>query len=39
MKHVGVSEADLNVLLIPLMHSELLKEHSEGDTMYLIPIG
>ena len=39
MKHVGVSEADLSVLLIPLMHSELLKEHSEGDKMYLIPIG
>lgn len=39
MEYIGVSEADLKILLIPLMHSELLKEHSEGDEMYLIPIG
>jgi recombinational DNA repair protein (RecF pathway) len=39
MQRLGLAEADLNVLLIPLMHSELLKERSESGTMYLIPIG
>lgn len=39
MKSLGLSELDLKAQLLPLMHSELLKEHSEGDEMYLIPIG
>jgi ribosome-binding protein aMBF1 (putative translation factor) len=38
-KSLGLSEADLQAQLIPLMHSELLKEHSESGEMYLIPIG
>ncbi len=39
MKSLGLSEADLNAQLLPLMHSDLVKEHSEGGEMYLIPIG
>ncbi len=39
MKHLGLSELDLKAQLLPLMHSELIKEHSEGGRMYLIPIG
>ena len=39
MAEFSLSKLDLNAQLIPLMHSELVKEHSEGDTMYLIPIG
>ena len=38
MKNLGLSELDLKAQLVPLMHSELIKEHSEGGTMYLIPI-
>lgn len=36
-KH-GLSAEDLDPQLNVLMHSELVKERSEGDTMYLIPI-
>ncbi len=39
MKHFSLSELDLKAQLLPLMHSELIKEHSEGGQMYLIPIG
>jgi len=39
MKSLSLSEIDLKSHLLPLMHSELLKEHSEGDKMYVIPIG
>lgn len=39
MGNLGISELDLKIQLLPLMHSELLKERSEGDNMYLIPIG
>ncbi len=39
MKNLGLSESDLKAQLVPLMHSELVKERSEGDIMYLIPIG
>lgn len=39
IKYLGLSEGDLNFLLIPLMHSELLKERSESGEMYLIPVG
>ena len=35
----GLSAEDLDPQLHVLMHSELVKEHSEGGTMYLIPIG
>ena len=38
MKNFNLSELDLKSQLIPLMHSELVKERSEGETMYLIPI-
>lgn len=38
MENFGLSEVDLRTQLIPLMHSELVKERSEGDKMYLIPI-
>ena len=39
MEKFSLSELDLKAQLITLMHSELVKEHSEGDQMYLIPIG
>ncbi len=38
MENLSLSEPDLDAQLVPLMHSELVKEHSEGDKMYLIPI-
>jgi len=38
MENFNLSELDLKSQLVPLMHSELVKERSEGDTMYLIPI-
>ncbi len=39
MKNLGLSESDLKAQLLPLMHSELLKERGEDGKMYLIPIG
>ncbi len=39
MKNLGLSDSDLKAQLVPLMHSELVKERSEGNRMYLIPIG
>jgi predicted HTH transcriptional regulator len=39
MKSLGLSEPDFNAQLMPLMHSELVKERSEGGEEYLIPIG
>ena len=39
MESLGISEFELDAQLAPLKHSELVKEHSEGDKMYLIPIG
>jgi len=39
MKHLSLSESDLKAQLLPLMHSELIKEHGENGEMYLIPIG
>lgn len=39
IKEVGLSESELVVQLVPLMHSELVKEHSEGGQMYLISVG
>ncbi len=38
MAKFGISAQDLAPHLRVLMHAEMLKEHSEGDTMYLIPI-
>ncbi len=38
MAKFGFSAQDLAPHLRVLMHAEVLKEHSEGDTMYLIPI-
>ena len=37
MRDLDLSEADLKTRLVPLMHGGLIKEHSEGNTMYLIP--
>ena len=36
MKNLGLSETDLKVQLVPLMHADLIKERSEGGKMYLI---
>ena len=38
MAEFGLSAQELNPQVHVLMHAELLKEHSEGNTMYLIPI-
>ena len=34
----NLSEAEMDAQLTPLMHSEMVKEHSEGDQFYLIPV-
>ncbi len=39
MKKFRLSEAELAAELLPLMHSELIKERGEGGQLYLIPIG
>ncbi len=38
MAELGLSANDLEPQINVLMHAELLKERSEGDTMYLIPV-
>ena len=38
MAKFGISAEDLSLQLNVLMHAEMIKEHSEGGTMYLIPI-
>ena len=38
MKESGLSARDLEPHLKVLMHAEIVKERSEGGTMYLIPI-
>ncbi len=38
MQSFGLSEIDLGLQLLPLMHSELIKERGEGGQMYLVPI-
>ena len=38
MAKLGLPMEDLTPQLNVLMHAELVKEHSEGGTMYLIPI-
>ena len=39
MQNFGLSETDLNSQLLPLMHSELVKERGETGQLYLVPIG
>ena len=39
MKEFGLSEADLKLQLLPLMHSELIKERSEKGAQYLVTVG
>jgi len=36
MEALKLSEIDLKSQLVPLMHADLIKEHSEAGTMYLI---
>jgi hypothetical protein len=36
MEHLGLSDTDLTFQLVPLMHSDLVKEVGEGDRMFLI---
>ncbi len=38
-EHFSLSEADLDAQLTPLLHSELVKERSEGGQNYLVPVG
>ena len=38
MKKFGLSEADLKLQLLPLMHSELIKERSQNGAQYLVAI-
>jgi predicted HTH transcriptional regulator len=39
MESLGLSETDLKVQLVPLMHSELVKEAGEGGRLYLVSVG
>jgi hypothetical protein len=38
MKDFGLSEKDLSLQLLPLMHAELVKERAEGGQQYLVAI-
>jgi len=38
MEGLGLSETDLKVQLVPLMHSEMVKEAGESGRQYLISI-
>jgi hypothetical protein len=38
MEGLGLSETDLKVQLVPLMHSEMVKEAGEGGKQYLVSI-
>jgi hypothetical protein len=38
MKDSGLSEKDLSLPLLPLMHAELVKERAEGGQQYLVAI-
>ena len=38
MADLGLTATELETQLLPLVHSDMLKEYSRGDTMYLIPI-
>jgi hypothetical protein len=39
MRKFNLSEANLGLQLLPLMHSELVKERSEDGKQYLVTIG
>jgi hypothetical protein len=39
MEGLSLSETDLKVQLVPLMHSELVKEAGEGGSLYLVSVG
>lgn len=39
MEGLGLTETDLKVQLVPLMHSELVKEAGEGGKLYLVSVG
>jgi late competence protein required for DNA uptake (superfamily II DNA/RNA helicase) len=39
MQNFGLSEGDARQQLLPLMHSELVKERSEGSRQYLVAVG
>ena len=39
MEGLGLSETDLKVQLVPLMHSDLIKEAGEGGKLYLVSVG
>jgi predicted HTH transcriptional regulator len=38
MAELGLTATELETQLLPLVHSDMLKERSQGDIMYLIPI-
>ena len=38
IENFNLSEAEMDAQIIPLMRSELVKEHSEGNQLYLVPI-
>ena len=38
MEGLGLSETDLKVQLVPLMHSEMVKEAGEGGNLYLVSV-
>jgi hypothetical protein len=38
MEGLGLSETDLKVQLVPLMHSEMVKEAGEGGKQYLVSV-
>jgi ribosome-binding protein aMBF1 (putative translation factor) len=38
IRHFNLSEAEMDAQMLPLMRLELVKEHSEGDKLYLLLI-
>jgi hypothetical protein len=39
MQKFGLSEGDAWQQILPLMHSELVKERGEGGKLYLVAVG
>lgn len=37
-QNLGISEAEIDAQLTPLMHAEMVKERSEGNTVYLVTV-
>ena len=37
-QHFNLSEAEIDAQLTPLMHSELVKAHSEEGNLYLVTV-